>query len=120
MTPTEYLDAAKLALGVSSNYALAKALDVPEQNISDYYREKAVPSDETCAKLALALEMPIGEVLADIRRQTAKTPRAREFWQSFLARIRSTTLIVVLATFGGSYALAPSACGGGGGRFRAH
>jgi len=118
MTPTEYLNAAKQALDVSSDYALAKALDVPKQKISDYYKGKWSPDDETCARLALALNLPIGEVLADIRAQTAKTDKAREFWRSFLGRMRQAGAILSLVIYGAFCAQGPWLYAAGAGRFK--
>lgn len=118
MTPTEYLDAAKIALDAPTNYRLAKALDLPEPRVCEAYKGKSVLSDEAIAKLALALNLPIGEVLADIRAQTAKTDKAREFWRSFLGRMRQAGAILSLLIFGAFCALAPSPFAADVGRFK--
>lgn len=113
MTPIEYLNAAKGALHVQTNYALAKALEVPEPSIGEIYKGKRGPSEETIAKLALALSLPIGEVLADIRAQTAKTEKSKEFWKSFLSRTRAAALTLALLTFGAFWYSALGTAGGG-------
>jgi len=117
MTPIQYLNAAKKALDVDTHYALAKALDYPNPIIYDCYVGKRVPDEELCAKLALALNLSFAEVMADIRGQTAKTERAREFWRSFLARTRSAALITGLLICGVFCGLAPLQYEGGAGRF---
>lgn len=118
MNPAEYLNAAKIALDAPTDYALAKAMDVPTQRISDWYKGKAPIHDEGAAKLALVLELPIGEVLADLRSQDAKTDKAREFWRSFLARTRSTALTAALLIFGAFYGYGLPQYAGDAGRFR--
>jgi plasmid maintenance system antidote protein VapI len=117
MTPIEYLDAAKVALDAQTNYRLAKALDLPEPRICEVYQGKGRLSDEAIAKLALALGLPIGEVLADLRTQDAKTDKAREFWRSFLGRMRSAASIFALVTLGAFCAQEPSQYEAAGGLF---
>lgn len=96
MTPNEYLLSCKIALQVQTDYALAKALDVPRPRIHDWTKGIREIDDEGAAKIALALGLPLGEVLADLRAQGAKTEKSREFWRSFLSRTRSAAAMLAL------------------------
>ena len=97
MKPTEYLDKAKIALKVQSDYALAKALDLPTQRISEYYKGKTWPDIYACAKIALALKLDPFEVLADIEEQKEKNEVRRAFWRGFTQRSGKVAAVLLLA-----------------------
>lgn len=97
MKPSEYLDKAKIALTIKSDYALAKALKVHDARISDYYKGKAWPDAYACAQIALALKIDPLEVLADIESQCAKTEERREFWRGFIGRTKKAAAVLLLA-----------------------
>jgi transcriptional regulator with XRE-family HTH domain len=85
----DLLNQAKTKLKASSNYQLAKLSGIPEPRICELYKGTAKPSEEALARLALILDKPIGEVLADVRSEDAKTAKSREFWRDFLSAIRA-------------------------------
>ena len=91
------MNAAKTKLGAASNYQLAKLSGIPEPDISKLYKGQIRPSEEALARLALILDKPIGEVLAEVRSEDAKTEKSREFWRSFLSATRALTLIALPA-----------------------
>lgn len=94
MTPSDYLDAAKQAMGIASDYELAKRLDVRRQRISAYRNGTDWPENYVVMKIAIALNLdPVG-VLADLESQKEKRPERAAFWRSFLSR---AVLVVVLA-----------------------
>lgn len=97
MKPSEYLDKAKIALAIKSDYALAKALKMHDARISDYYKGKAWPDAYACAQIALALKLDPLEVLADIESQSAKTEERREFWRGFIGRTKKAAAVLLLA-----------------------
>lgn len=98
MKPSEYLDKCKIALKITSDYGLGKALQVSNQRIADYYKGKAWPDAYACAQIALALKLDPLEVLADIEAQSAKTEERRVFWQNFIGRTKKAAagLLLVL------------------------
>lgn len=94
MKPSEYLDAAKLAMQIESDNELAKRLGVHRQRISAYRAGEQWPDNYIVMKIAIALNLdPVG-VLADLESQKEKRPERAEFWKSFLSR---AVLVVVLA-----------------------
>lgn len=84
----DLLNAAKTATKSSSNYALAKATGIPEPAICAIYKGKRGPTEEHLARLALILERPIGEVLAEVRAEDSRSEKSREFWRDFLSATR--------------------------------
>lgn len=97
MKPSEYLDKCKIALKITSDYGLGKALKVSNQRIADYYKGKAWPDAYACAQVALALKLDPLEVLADIEAQSAKTEERREFWRGFIGRTKKAAAVLLLA-----------------------
>lgn len=104
MKPSEYLDKCKIALKIESDYALGKALEIPNQRIADYYKGIRAPDAYGCARIALTLKLDPLEVLADIEAQSAKTEARREFWTGFIGRSRKGGGVILWAlVFGSSY-----------------
>lgn len=113
MKTSEYLDKCKIALGVQSDYALAKALEIPTQRIADFYKGKRWPDAYACARIALALKLDPFEVLADIEQQAAKTESRAAFWRGFIGRSQKAAGILLLALiFGVSCMPGTGATGG--------
>lgn len=97
MKTSEYLDKCKIALGIKSDYALAKALEMNSGMITHYYKGKRWPDAYACAKIALALKLDPLEVLADIESQSEKTEKRREFWRGFIGRTGKAAAGLLLA-----------------------
>mgnify|MGYP000939425790 CR=1 FL=1 len=94
MRTAEYLDATQKAMGITSDYELARRLEVSKQRISAYRSGKEWPDNYIVMKLAIALNLdPVG-VLADLESQKEKRPERAAFWRSFLSR---AALLVILA-----------------------
>ena len=99
MTPNEYLDAAKKALGVSSDYELAKRLEVSKQAMSDYRHGKRSPDSYMIFKLAVTLNLDPATVLADLESQKEQNAKKLDFWKGFLSRaVRIAVLVCTLAS----------------------
>lgn len=81
MNTLEYLDAAKKALGVESDYALAKRLGVRSSTISNYRAGRANMDDEVAGKIAVVLGVHPGLVMLDMHRERAKSPAEASIWQ---------------------------------------
>lgn len=93
MNTAEYLDAAKAALNIESDYALAQRLSVTRTTISLYRSGKSWPDAYACIRLAIILKLDPAQVIADLERQHEKNPVRREFWASFLSREASVAVI---------------------------
>ncbi|MBI4984575.1 MAG: helix-turn-helix transcriptional regulator [Rhodocyclales bacterium] len=57
MKTAEYLDAARDALGIKSDYALALKLEVPRQYVSRWRNGEIIPDAYACTKLAITLNL---------------------------------------------------------------
>lgn len=94
MKPTDYLDAAKARLNITSDYELAKRLGIPRQGIPSIRKgERGIPLD-AAFKLAITLEMDPATVVADLESQREKNPTRRAFWDSFTSHARAAVVLV--------------------------
>ena len=80
MNTIEYLDAAKRALGVESDYALAKKLQMRASSISNYRAGRSHMDDEVAGKVAAVLGTHPGLVILDMHRERAKSPAEKSLW----------------------------------------
>lgn len=81
MKTIEYLDAVKSKLGITSDYALAKSLNISKQAVSRYYTKGGHFDDEIAAKVAVVLNKHPGLVMLDMHRERAQTPETQALWQ---------------------------------------
>lgn len=95
MKTAELIQQAREKLGVTTNYALEKHIDVPENRLRDYEKGIRQPDDYALTKLALALERDPIQTIAEVRAENEKDEKKREFWRNFLTRAAS--LIALLA-----------------------
>ncbi len=115
MTPAEYLDACKATLGITSDYELAKRLEIRRNGIPEIRQGKRPMPEEMVFRVALTLELEPSEVLADLRLQSCKTEKEKELWSSFLSRSALRSLCgMLLVLFVGFVSVA----GGTGGNDR--
>ncbi|WP_313818889.1 hypothetical protein [Cupriavidus sp.] len=89
MKPLEYLDAAKSALDIESDYALAKHLGVTKGAISAIRQGKAGIGEELAISIADILHIDAFEIVAAASFERAKSERARALWASVQQRISS-------------------------------
>lgn len=107
MKQTEYLDAAKARLNITSDYALAKRLELPPQSIPAMRKgERKIPLD-VVFRIAITLEIDPAQVVADLEEQREKNEARRGFWRSFRSRAACN-----LAVFACTLALSLSAISG--------
>lgn len=97
MKAKELLLECKVKLGISSDYALAKALDLHTARISAYMTEKETPDAYAAVKIALCLNRDPAEIIAEIEADTTKNEQKREFWLDFLQRVRQAARLGTLA-----------------------
>ena len=95
MKPAEYLDAAKARLNLTSDYALAKALELPAQSIPAMRQGKRNVPLDVAFRIAITLELDPAEVVADLEEQREKNAKRRGFWASF--RSHAAYSVAVLA-----------------------
>ena len=95
----ELLDETKAAKGVQSDYALAKALELPNQRICDYYKGRRVPDEFACMKIAEALGKDFAEITAAVRIEAEKDEKRREAWQRYYKSIGGIAASFMLMVF---------------------
>ena len=95
------LDACKAAKGVESDYALAMALNLPKQRISDYYKRTGsrVPDEYACLQIAKALNRPLADVLAVVRISEEKDEKSRAAWVEYYKSIGGIAAAWAVALF---------------------
>ncbi|RFP36145.1 hypothetical protein [Duganella sp. BJB476] len=81
MNTLEYLDAAKAKLGIESDYALAKKLNLRASTIAGYRARGGQMDDDVATRLAEILGVHPGLVMLDMHRARAKTPAEQSIWQ---------------------------------------
>jgi len=87
MKTIEFLDAVKKRHGITSDYALAKLLSVPQSSISSYRSGRRVIDDDMALTIAQELDiMPI-TVIAAANAERAKTPEQKARWSGLMEKI---------------------------------
>jgi predicted transcriptional regulator len=81
MKAREWIDQAKTATGIESDYALAKHLGVTHATVSRYRNGKGTLDNEVATKIAQILGVPEMRVIADQEEERARTPAKRAWWR---------------------------------------
>lgn len=84
MNTLEYLDAVKVKRGITSDYALAKVLQVGQPTIIGYRSGRTTLNDDTALSIAQILGINPLEVIATANAERAKTPEIRARWMGIL------------------------------------
>lgn len=93
----DYLNSAKKALGIESDYALAKWLGVTKQAVSSYKLGKSIIDDYAAAKIAEALNINALEVIAVANMEREKVSEKREFWRKIAVGSAALGIAILLA-----------------------
>lgn len=105
-TTVEYLDEVKAKLGISSDYELAKRLQLSKQRISTY-RSGGTFHNAMAARVAEILDLSLAKVIADMELERARIHDARsdgfasanqEFWERIARKVAGVVLPVALAS----------------------
>ncbi|AYR24554.1 transcriptional regulator [Herbaspirillum rubrisubalbicans] len=87
MNTTEFLDRAKQKLGVESDYALAKALNMRASTISGYRAGRSRMDDDAAYKVAQILEIDPILPIAAANAERTKSPEMRAFWEGLAKKV---------------------------------
>lgn len=79
----ELLDKCKKKLNISSTYELSEITGISEQALSNYYLNKSNPDEYVCFKIAEVLELDPAYVIAQIKSESEKNDKKREYFRSF-------------------------------------
>lgn len=106
MEITELLELAKNRANLPSDYALAKALGIPNGNLSNIRNGRAHPSNAVAVQLATLAGLDEMRVIAEIELRTANSEKKKEFWKHYIES-RGLAASLALSALAISIALAP-------------
>jgi len=106
MTIIELIEKAKSRSNLPSNYALAKALGIPQNYIIGWVKGNRHPSTEEAIQLATLAGLDEMQVIATINIETAKNPKKKEFWKHYIES-RGITAVVSMIALGLTIAIKP-------------
>jgi plasmid maintenance system antidote protein VapI len=86
MKTTEYLQAVKSRLGISSDYALAARLGITRSAVSKMQQGESVFSDDVALTVAELLDVEPMAVIAAANAERAKTPEAKARWTGLMEK----------------------------------
>ncbi|WP_151446716.1 helix-turn-helix domain-containing protein [Lacisediminimonas profundi] len=88
MNTQDYLSALREKLGVSTDYALAKALGVSKQAAGRWSKGLSGFDDETAKRVASLLGIHPGFVMLDMHRERAANDETRAVWDEIFKGFR--------------------------------
>jgi transcriptional regulator with XRE-family HTH domain len=90
MNTLEYLEAVKTRLGITSDYALAKALRITQSTISGYRAGRSRIDDDVALTIAEILKVHPLQVIAAANAERAKTPEQRARWSGVMEKFSAS------------------------------
>ena len=81
------LDEVKAKKNLSSDNALASALGLRRQRISDFYKGERTPDNYVCKQIAEILQRPLAVVIATVEMDAEKDESRREVWRDYFKDI---------------------------------
>lgn len=88
MTVDEYLNEAKKKLGITSDYAFAKKINISKQTMSSYRNGKRNPDEYMIFKIAEVLEIDAREIIASIKIETERNETRKDYWAEQLQKLK--------------------------------
>jgi transcriptional regulator with XRE-family HTH domain len=92
MNTPEYIDAYKASIGITSDYALAKYLNVTRSYISSMQNGRVTLSESLARQIAAQLGIHAGLVLIDMQREKASTPEEKTIWKDIFQGFQTLLL----------------------------
>lgn len=87
MKTQEYLDAVRTSLGLPSDYALQKPLDLSKGQISNYRTGRDRLSNKVAVRVARLIKKDPVQVLIEVNMEKETDPETKAVWQSLLEKI---------------------------------
>jgi len=86
----DYLDAIRAKLQLRNDNALAKALGISRQTVSNYRLRGTSMDDDVAARAAELLGIQPGTVLLDMYTERTRDPRIKSIWEQIGAAFLNT------------------------------
>ncbi len=80
-TTTDLMDEVKKAMAATSDYRLAKLLDLRPATVSNYRSGRSQASDEIALKMAGMVNRAPASILAQIASERASSPEVARVWR---------------------------------------
>lgn len=93
----DFLDDLQKKLGVESDYAVGKALDIHRQQLSHYRLLKGAFDDAMCVRVAEVLGLDSAYVMACMHCQRAKQPEVKKTWERLATLSMGVTAALLVA-----------------------
>lgn len=103
MTTNEILDRLKAEYNLTSDYQLAKKLDISRARVSNYRNMNTNMDDDLVLKVEDLLEMPEGTLLLEMHAERSKCPEAAKILHKIskqLLAAAASVIVVITMTFG--------------------
>jgi plasmid maintenance system antidote protein VapI len=101
----DYCRAAKIKLGVTSDYALAKHLGVQRQTISNYVNGHRVFDNTMAARISEILDVDLVKVIADLELERGTND---ELWKRIARKVAAVAVVAIGAGSIGAPSPAPA------------
>ena len=96
-TANKLLDKYRQVCLLKSDNAAAIALGIERATVSGWRHGKSKPEADTVAKMATAINEPVGPWLAQIESERARTPAAAKVWLRLAATLGTALAVAVIA-----------------------
>lgn len=93
MNTLEYLDAVKAKTGLTTDYQLAKLLELEPSNITMYRKGRRVMDPYIATRVAEILEVPPMLVIAQSQLEREKDETKRAYWRKFAAAVTAAVAV---------------------------
>lgn len=91
------IERVRSALPTHSNYAVAKALQMPQHQLSDVLKKKYGLGPKAVIRISEILQIDVRDVLVLIEEDKARTPDDKEFWGRRSPRVSAALAFAGLA-----------------------
>lgn len=97
MKTLDYIDALRKLTDTGSDYAVAKLLEVPAQQMHKYVQKGQTMDNTRAARVAELLRVPLLDVIADMEIERARNDDARAYWTRLRKGIGRRAAAVLLS-----------------------
>lgn len=98
MEAKDYLDLAKEKLGFTSDYALSVEMGLTKTAISNYRSGNRKLDEYACFKLAEILNIEPAEIIVNVKAQSEKDEKKRDFWKALKKQTKGGLGAVVISS----------------------
>jgi len=90
------LDEIKAKNGITTDYGLAKFLEIPRPRVHEYYKGKGAPDAFVCMKIAESLGRPLAEIITAVEIAAEKNASRREAWLRYAKSLNEMAAAIML------------------------